>query len=90
MIVYINDDSIYHYKKAEIDLRIRIGHYDRAKNLVEANETMMENIPIQRGVNRIPMAIHNYKGDVVHVHLLGVRQKLPISAIDVTPDNNGQ
>ncbi len=81
--VYINDDSVYQYSKAEIDLRIRIGHHDRASNLVPANESVVQNIPIQKGVNRIPMAIHNYKGDIVQVHLLDVRQKIPIKAIDI-------
>jgi hypothetical protein len=83
VVVYINDDSTYQYSKAEIDLRIRIGHHDRAGNLVKANESFIQSISIQKGVNRIPLAIHNYKGDVVHVHLLDVRQKLPIKAIDV-------
>ncbi len=83
VIAYINGDSPHPYTRAEIDLRVTVGHVDRADNMVPANQTIIRDIPIKNGINRIPMQIHNYKGDIVHVHLLDVRQKIPIKAIDV-------
>jgi len=84
--VWVRDDTPYHYSTSSIDLRVTIGHYDRAKNMVPANQIIRKGIPIQNGINRIPINIHNYAGDIVWVHLLAVNQKIPIKAIDVTDD----
>jgi hypothetical protein len=84
--VWVRDDTPYHYEKSAIDLRVTIGHYDRAKNMVPANQVIRKGIPISNGLTRIPINIHNYPGDIVWVNLLGVNQKLRIQAIDVTDD----
>lgn len=81
--VYIRDDSPYHYSKASIDLKVSIGHYDRAHNLVVASEVSRQGIPITNGLNRIPVNIHNYKGDIVQVKLTGVQQTIPYQPIEV-------
>ena len=86
LTVYITDDSPYAYSKASIDLRVTIGQYDRAKNVIPASRVVVNNIPLEKGVNRIPINIHNYKGDIVSVHLVGVNQKIPIHPIDFTDD----
>lgn len=86
LTAYITDDSPYAYSKASIDLRVTIGQYDRAQNMIPANRVVVRNIPIGKGVNRIPINIHNYKGDIVSVHLVGVNQKIAIHPISVTDD----
>lgn len=86
LTVYITDDSPYAYSKASIDLRVTIGQYDRAKNMVPASMVVVREISIGKGVNRIPINIHNYKGDIVSVKLIGVNQKIPIHPIDFTDD----
>lgn len=84
--VFMQDDSTFYYSKAEIDLRVTIGHYDRANNMVPANQVIMRGIPLEKGINRIPININNYKGDIVWVHLIGVRQKLQIKGVEVVED----
>lgn len=82
--VFIRDDSPYHYTKGSIDLLVIIAHYDRDKNLVTANQVIRKDIPILNGINRVPINIHNYPGDIVSVRLIGVDQKKSIHPIDVT------
>jgi hypothetical protein len=86
LTVYMMDDSPYAYSKATIDLRVTIGQYDRNKNLVPASRRLVKDIPVNKGITRIPINIHNYKGDIVSVHLVGVNQKIPIHPIDFTDD----
>lgn len=81
--VYIRDDSPYHYSKASIEIKVSIGHYDRAHNVVIANEVIRREIAISNGLNRIPVNIHNYKGDIVQVKLIGVQQAIPYHPIEV-------
>lgn len=82
--VFIRDDSPYHYSSGTIDMKVMIGHYDRARNIVNANEVTRRNIPIVNGINRIPVNIHNYPGDIVSVRLIAVKQNIPYHPIDVT------
>ncbi len=84
--VFMQDDSTFYYSKAEIDLRVTIGHYDRANNMVPANQVIVRGIPLEKGINRVPININNYKGDIVWVHLIGVRQRLPIKGVEVVED----
>jgi hypothetical protein len=84
--VWMQDDSTFMYSKAEIDLRVTIGHYDRDSNMVPANQVIVRGIPLEKGINRVPININNYKGDIVWVHLIGVRQKIPITAVEVVED----
>lgn len=84
--VWVQDETPYPHTKAAVDLRVTIGHYDRAKNLIPANQVIRRDIPIDKGINRIPINIHNYAGDVVWVHLIGFNQKLPIRGIDIIDD----
>ena len=86
LTVFMMDDSPYAYSKATIDLRVTIGQYDRAKNLVQTNQTVVNDIPVDKGITRVPINIHNYKGDIVYVHLIGVHQKIPIHPIDFTDE----
>lgn len=81
--VFMMDDSPYFPKTSEIDLRVAIGHADRNRNLIAGDMVVVRNIQIQSGINRVPIPIHNYKGDIVSVNLIGVRQKLPYQAIEV-------
>ena len=86
LTVFMMDDSPYAYSKATIDLKITIGQYDRNKNLVAASQRVVKDISVNKGITRIPINIHNYKGDIVSVHLVGVNQKIPIHPIDITDD----
>ena len=86
VIVYIRDDSNFYYSRGTIDLKVTIGHYDRNRNMVEANEVVRRDLPVERGLNRYPINIMNYDGDIVWVHLIGVKQKIPYHAVDATGD----
>lgn len=85
--VYIYDDSPHNsnFGKSEIDLMVTINHYDHdyLRNLVETNRRVLRGIPIEKGMTKIPFNIHNYKGDIVVVKLLDVRQRFSIKPIDV-------
>lgn len=84
--LWLYDDRPFNYVKAEVDLKVIIGHYDRDSNMVPANQVLVTNIPIENGMNRIPININNYKGDIVWVRLVGVRQKMPITPIEPVDD----
>lgn len=86
LTLWLYDDRPFNYVKAEIDLKVIIGHYDRDMNLVPASQVVLNSVPIENGINRIPINIHNYKGDIVWVRLIGVRQKMPITAIEPMDD----
>lgn len=81
--VYILNDTPKLTSVHEIDVQISIAHLDRAKNNVYANRKIVRGITLEKGINRIPMNIHNYKGDVVEVRLLAQRMKFPILPIEV-------
>ncbi len=86
VIVFIEDSTPYQYSHAEVDLEVRIGHYDRQRNMVEANRVRRTGIPIQKGINRIPINVMNYKGDIVHARLLAVRMRLPYHPVELGDD----
>ncbi|RMD68792.1 MAG: hypothetical protein D6819_08520 [Gammaproteobacteria bacterium] len=86
VVVYVRDDSPYFYEEAKVDIRVRIGQYDRANNLVVANERIVRDIPIHKGLTMVPIAIHNYRGDIVRINLIGVHTKLPYHPIEFGED----
>lgn len=84
--VYLLNDSAQLTSKHEIDFEISIGHYDRAKNIVVANRKVVTGIVLEKGINRVPVNIHNYKGDIVQVRLQDQRFKYPILPIEFKND----
>lgn len=84
--VWVRDETPYPNATAAIDLRVTIGQYDRAKNLIPASQVIRREVPLHKGINRIPVNVHNYAGDVVWVHLIGVTQKMTIEAFDIIDD----
>lgn len=86
IIVYVRDDSTLEYHTATVDIRVTIGQLDRSGNVVSANQVIRRDLPIQKGITRIPINIHHYKGDYVKVHLIDVREKYfyhPIEQFDL-------
>lgn len=83
--IYVYDDSPHsnNFGKSEIDMQLTINHYDHLRNLVEASRRVLHGIPVEKGLTRIPFNIHNYKGDIVQVKLLDVRQRFSIKPLDV-------
>jgi hypothetical protein len=49
--------------KRVVDIQISIAQLDRLGNAVYSNRNIVTDIPLEKGLNRIPMNIHNYKGD---------------------------
>lgn len=82
--LFVMDDTPNLYRKNEIDLEISINHFDHNKNMVEASKKQFVGIELVKGINRIPLNIHNYKGDVVSVKMRGQRPKQSIGAFEVT------
>ncbi|MFN4022666.1 MAG: hypothetical protein ACK4JZ_07455 [Hydrogenophilus thermoluteolus] len=83
VIVFVEDSTPYQYESAEVDIMVRIGHFDRLKNLIEASRVVRTSIPIQKGINRIPINVMNYKGDIVQAKLIGVRMKQAYQPIEL-------
>lgn len=84
--VYVRDDSTYFYNTAFVDVRVTIAQADRLGNNIAINQAIRENVPIQKGINRIPVNIHHYKGDIVKAHLIGVRIGMSYLPIEFTAD----
>ncbi len=80
--VYIRDGSSNLNAKSEVDLQINIGALDRLGNAIYANRKRINGIPIVPGINRIPLNIHNYKGDIVHIFMVDLRPKSAIGTIE--------
>lgn len=83
VIVFIEDSTPYQYEWAEVDIMVRIGHFDRLRNLIEANRVVRTGLRIQKGINRIPINIMNYKGDIVKANLTGVRMKQAYQPVEL-------
>jgi hypothetical protein len=62
---------------------IVFGHLDRLRNMIEANRVVRTGIRIQKGINRVPINIMNYKGDIVKANLVGVRMKQAYQPIEL-------
>lgn len=84
VIVMIYDDSPDLYKSAVVDVMVELGYFDDAKNFMLENRTIVKDIPIEKGYNRVPVYIHNDKGEVVRTRLLAVRPKTPIEPFSST------
>lgn len=84
--VYFYRDTDKLTSKHEIDFEVSIGHYDRAKNLVVANRKLVTGIVLEDRITRVPVNIHNYKGDIVSVKMKGERYKFPILPIEPRGD----
>lgn len=80
--VFILDDTPYQYKEALVDLQVRIGQLDRQGNMITTNTMQKTDIPVKNGMNRVPLNIHNYAGDIVSIFITGARQKLPYHPIE--------
>jgi len=76
VVVYVKDDTPYQTSHSMIDLQVRIGQADRNRNFVIANTVLIKDIPIQSGLTRIPVNIHNYAGDIFSAFILGVRPRM--------------
>lgn len=86
--LYIMDDSPNLTTRREVDIQISSGQLDRLGNTVYSNRRLVTNISLEKGMNRIPMNIHNYKGDIVSAKLLGNRPKTTILPIEGTGSQN--
>jgi hypothetical protein len=86
VIVYINNDTARLITKIDLDFTISIGQADRLGNYVTANRKLITGVSLDKGINRIPVAIHNYKGDIVSVKLAAQRPTFAILPIE----GNGQ
>ena len=84
VVLYLNNDMPLPASETKIDLRVTVGSLDRAGNLVPANVAVRERIPVNSGINRIPINIQVYKGDIVRVQLMDIVQKLQILELEVT------
>lgn len=82
IVIYVTDDTPLQTSGSLIDLKVRIGQHDRNGNLVVANTVVRTDIPIQSGLNRILINIHNYAGDVFSAHLTGVRPKMAYQPVE--------
>ena len=83
IVLYLNNDLPLPSSETSIDLKITVGSYDRAGNLVVASQVDRNKIRISSGINRIPVNIHVYKGDIVRVQLMDIAQKVPILELEV-------
>lgn len=86
VIVYINNDTARLITKIDLDFTISIGQADRLGNYVNANRKLITGVSLVQGINRIPVPIHNYKGDIVSVKLAAQRPTFAILPIE----GNGQ
>ncbi len=86
VIVYINNDTARLITKIDIDFTISIGQADPLRNYISANRKFITGVPLEPGINRIPVPIHNYKGDIVSVKLAEQRPTFTILPIE----GNGQ
>ncbi len=82
VIVYVKDDTPFQTSYSMIDLQVRIGQADRHGNFVIANTVLLNDIPIQSGLTRIPVNIHNYAGDIFSAFILGVRPRIAYHPIE--------
>ena len=82
--VFIMDDSPNLNTKVEVDVQISIAQLDRLGHRVYSNRKLVTDIPLVKGMNRIPMNIHNYKGDIVSAQIIGSRPKTSILPIEGT------
>ena len=83
IVLYLYNDMPLFTSETLVDLKITVGSYDRADNLVPANSVDRTRIRINNGMNRIPINIHVYKGDIVRVQLMDIAQKLQILELEV-------
>lgn len=83
VIIFVEDSTPYQYESAEIDVLVRIGHFDRLRNILEASRVERKGIPIRKGINRIPINIMNYKGDIVKANIIGVRMKQAYQPVEL-------
>lgn len=83
IVLYLNNDMPQPSSETFIDLRVTVGSYDRADNLIPASSVDRNRIRINSGMNRIPINIHVYKGDIVRVQLMDIAQKLQILELEV-------
>ena len=84
IILYVRDDTNYFYNKVTIDIHLTIAHLDRAGNNVTASDVRRTGIPLTKGLNRIPININNFKGDIVKAHITGVYPSLPYQPIETS------
>lgn len=82
--LFVVDDNPNLTIKREIDIQISIAQLDRLGNPVYANRKTVTDIPLEKGTNRIPMNIHNYKGDIVRAQIVGDRPRTTIRPIEGT------
>lgn len=82
VILYIRDDSPFHYQSATVSVKVAVAQADRMGYSIIANQTAREDIPIEKGITRIPVNILVHKGDLVRANLTGVRLHTPYKTVD--------
>lgn len=83
LTLYLYDDSPHNDTRSEADLLITINQYDEVRNLVEASRRVLQGVTVNKGITRVPVNIHNYKGDIVQIKILAVRQKFAIKGLEI-------
>ena len=86
VIVNVYNDSPALSKTLHADVMVEVGYFDEGNNFMLELKKTVKNIPMKSGFNRVPVYIHNDKGEVIRIRLLAVRPKGPILQISVTPD----
>ncbi len=84
--VFIINDTVRLLTKIDIDFIVTINHADRMGNPIQASRRLVTNASLVPGTNRIPVPIHNYKGDIVSVKMAGQNPTFAITPIE----GNGQ
>ncbi len=84
IIVYIYNDSPQVKWETEVDLLVEIGWFDYAVNYMRESHRIVKDIPILPGMNKVPVQVHNDKGQVVRARLLAVRSDQPIEPFSAT------
>lgn len=82
VVIYVLDDTPYQTSGSLIDVQIRIGHADRMGNFIIANTVVRTDIPIQSGMNKIPINIHNYSGDIFSAFITAVKPRMAYHPIE--------
>jgi hypothetical protein len=83
LILYLRNDTTQPDYKLDVDLEVTIGHASRQGHFVQSAFREVKEIPVDPGLNRIPLYIQNFKGDLVKVDLVGVYRRIGIKDVQV-------
>lgn len=82
LVIKVYDDRPYLLRDSWVDIRVRIYDYDPDGNIFIRTHKTVQGIHVKPGETRVPIAIHNEVGQVVHARIIKVRNKSPIKLFD--------